>query len=616
MVRPGRTGVIVASILGIVVVGVAVTGGGLSGPESVAQTETDQRGSLQIAGVDAASAVQTADGLAVNVRVRNPGDSPVEDRLVLSLNDGEASSDEPAATRTVRVNGSASRTVTLTIPGGELAPGEYDYEVRTATAGQSVAGSDTVEVTAPSSITLSPETAETSVVHGEDAKVTAVASSEPGTDGLVAVRFALDRDQNGQFSASETETAGLVSLGESEEERTEAVLDTGSLDPGTYSYQFSVNDERARGRLVVQQPATFELANLTAPENATRGDGLNVSVTVTNSGDVAGTETVTLAARDGNASSSRSVELEGGASKRLTLGVETENRTLGAHNYTVSTATTETAFPVTIRDTYFVVDRLRGPEVMSPAETVTFSARVRNTGTMAGEATIEHRIDSDSDDIPEAYGINRTVTLAPGEATRVTVDVTYTVTDLREHPVEPLEMRTYVHGIYSDDSRTTTALSVEPSWSFASGGSGSASSGSTDGDAVAEPATLDQITQDKYGLFFKEVSSETQRQVREIHERQPFADGLVTTEVRTREEIARSEHGVDIESGEPFEFSELNRSLQQRIEADFDAQFQTEDGDRIESLDELAQAEYGADYEQLSDEEKAEIDISYESQFD
>jgi len=113
----------------------------------------------------------------------------------------------------------------------------------------------------------------------------------------------------------------------------------------------------------------------------------------------------------------------------------------------------------------------------------------------------------------------------------------------------------------------------------------SSSSDSTSTSDSSEQVSKDVISQEKYGLYYDEVSGETQTQIDEIYQRQPFADGLVVTEVLTREEIARQVYGLDVKRNDAFEFTSIDIELQQEIEATFDAQFESETGDRIESWD-------------------------------
>ena len=347
----------------------------------------------------------------------------------------------------------------------------------------------------------------------------------------------------------------------------------------------------ATGTLPVQQPATLQVQNTTAPAKVMKGETANVSVVVENVGDADGTDNVTIWDNSLNTTYSRSVSLAANETTTLSIGVNTTNLSRETHNHSLGTSTDTDAVSMTVQDIHFEVSDLDGPNVLYVGDVAVFSADVTNTGNITGTQSIQHRIDSDDDDRPEAYGVDRNVTLAPGESTRVRFEIDHTVTDSIEHPVEPLRLQTYVHGTYSKDARAPTAMSVKPSWG--KGGS-SSSSGGTTSVSEGDRASLDEITQDKYGRYYDEVSSETKRQIKEIHERQSFVDGLAAAEVRTREEIARQEYDADIKAGEKFNFTGLDTETQQKVETDFDAQFQTDSGDRIESWDELVKDIYGA----------------------
>jgi hypothetical protein len=347
----------------------------------------------------------------------------------------------------------------------------------------------------------------------------------------------------------------------------------------------------------------------------TKGSTANLTGVIENVGDVNGTDNVTLRSNSGNTTYSRAVSLGANETTRVSIGVNTTNLSRGTHNYSFETTADRDTVSVTVLDAQFEMSELEGPNVLYVGDTAVFSAKVTNTGDINGTQSIQHRIDSDDDDRPEAYGIEQNVTLEPGESTRVRFAVEYTLTDATDYPVEPLRLQTYVYGIYSEDARATTAMSVKPSWAIDDDG-GSSSGGGSTSVADGDRASLDEITQDKYGLYYEEVSGETKRQVEEIHERQPFADGLAAAELRTREEIAREDYGADVKPGEKFDFTALDITVQQKVEADFDAQFQTQSGDRIESWDELAQATYGTSYENLTDSRQADIRTQYQDQFE
>ncbi|WP_241692777.1 COG1361 family protein [Haloarcula salina] len=512
---------------------------------------------------------------------------------------------------TVKLGPDESTATTLVVDTETLKPGQYTYEVD---SGANSAATGAVAVLHPPAFSLSDESSGLVVVKGASATLTANVTNTGDYRGLQRVHFAIDRDRNGSVSAAETTDERVLSIAGGQQQTVEERVETTELEPGQYEYRIASENESVSGTLIVQRPATFNVLNASAPTRVTRGDPVTASATIENVGDVDGTTTVEFSGPNGTEPMTRTVTLDGGESTNVSFTASTANVSRDTHNYTTSTETDTATDAVRVESSYFEVSRLEGPSVLYVGETAVFSARVTNVGNVTGTQSVEHRIDSDGDDRPEAYGVEESVTLKPGEQTRVRFELEYTLIDDTDYPVEPLKLETYVYGIYSADTRASSALSVKPAWASGSGGS----NGGGDGSSVSngEKASLDEITQDKYGYYYHEVSGETQRQVREIYDRQPFADGLVAVEVRTREQIARQDYGADIEPGDEFDFTALDIETQQRVEADFDAQFESESGDRIESWDELAQAEYGTSYENLSDTRQSSVRAAYQEQFD
>ncbi|EMA27172.1 hypothetical protein C444_20671 [Haloarcula japonica DSM 6131] len=502
--------------------------------------------------------------------------------------------------------------MTFAVEPEQISSGEYTYAVAVGES-SSPESTGSVAVLTPPTFVLADTTENATIVRGTSASIRANLTNIGAYRGVQTVRIAVDADQNGQYSDSETLNESVHSLAGGQSQMSTATVRTADLEPGRYQYKIATENTTTTGTLHVQQPATFRVQNTTAPANVTRGETANISAVVENIGDVDGMDNVTLRSDSMNTTYSRSVSSAVNETTIVSIGVNTTNLSRGTHNYSLETADDTDTVSMTVQDSLFEVSDLDGPNVLYVGDTAVFSADVTNTGEITGTQSIQHRIDSDDDDRPEAYGVDRNVTLAPGESTRVRFEIEYTVTDSTDYPVEPLSLQTYVYGIYSKDARASTAMSVKPSWAKDGGSSGSGGSTSvSDGDR----ASLDEITQDKYGYYYDEVSSETKRQVGEIHERQPFADGLAAAEVRTREEIARQEYDADVKAGENFNFTGLEIETQQKVEADFDAQFQTDSGDRIESWDELAIDTYGKSYENLTASRQADIRTTYQDQFE
>jgi hypothetical protein len=247
-----------------------------------------------------------------------------------------------------------------------------------------------------------------------------------------------------------------------------------------------------------------------------------------------------------------------------------------------------------------------------------FAANVTNVGDASTTGAVQLRIDLDDDDRPEYDGIFRNVTLAPGNETTVRFDVPYMEDPDPLNQVEDLPTGTYIYGIYTEDDNETSvfdARSKPTSFDPFTGGSSGSSDGEGDGRPL-ERASRDEISQAKYGLAYEELSGETRSQIDEIYVRQPFAGDLGITDIRTREEIARQEYGLDVRRGDRFRFQSIETDLQQRIEADFDAQFTTQRGDRIESWDELARQQYGTTYGNLSASQQESVRAAYQNQFE
>jgi len=604
--------VLVGGVLVLLVVGGVTTGlvgnTGETGPTLASESPGDG-GRVAVAGVESPSEIRPGDSLRVRVHVENPGDREIVESLTLRVRDDDGTVSETSTSLELGPGGSTAAT--LAVDTSTLEPGQYTYEV---TSGANTSSTGTVAVLHPPSFSVSDASDGLTVVKGDSATLTASVANTGDYRGLQRVHFAVDRDRDGSVSATETSDEHVLSIAGGQQKTVENRVDTSELEPGRYEYRIVAENESVGGTLIVQQPATFEVLNASAPASVTRGETVTASATIENVGDVGGTATVEFSGPNGTEPMTRTVTLAASESTNVSFSSGTENVSRDTHNYTISTGNDTATSAVRVEDSYFEITHLDGPDVLYVGDTAVFSARVTNVGNVTGTQTVEHRIDSDGDDRPEAYGVEESVTLKPGEQTRVRFELEYTLLDDTDYPVEPLKLETYVYGIYSDDTRASSALSVKPAWAAGSGESNDGSEGRTVSNG--EKASLDEITQDKYGYYYHEVSGETQQQVREIYDRQPFADGLVAVEVRTREQIARQDYGADIEPGEEFDFTALDIETQQRVEAEFDAQFQIESGDRIESWDELARAEYGTAYENLTASRQSSVRSAYQEQFD
>ncbi|WP_435064304.1 hypothetical protein [Halobaculum sp. EA56] len=576
-------------------------------------------------------------------------DSRRTDTVTLSLRAEEGG--EPAVTRDRRVTlrPGAETVVSFAVPADELGPGTWRYVVAVGDDGTAASTDGTVSVSAgtyavdgravmespradgsavddgaadagPARRRLSAPDPDVppGVLPGGGVVVVASVANDGDLPGEPQVRLFVDRDRDGSFDESEAVTTRYPTVPAGGEARVRIPVSTAGLEPGTYAYRLDVGDRSLEGTFTVLEPASFRVEPAGGTADVVRGENATLSVRVSNVGQVPGERTLTLAGH--NDTLARNVSLRGNESATLSFAVDTADHARGNYTYEAAVGNDTASLDLRVRDARFEMlgYSLRGPEVLTLGEELTVSARVKNTGDANGTQTIRLVIDLDDDDEPEGYNVTREVTLAPGEETRVTFEgiTRETLSAGSDRALSANDMLgTHIYGLASDDTAATGVLVIEnrPTYGASSGGSGGSDGG--DGDEV-ERVSRDEIAQEKYGLDYDEVSAETQGQIDEIYERQPFAEGLAVTDVLTREEIARERYGVDVDPWEDFEFTALDVELQQEIEADFDAQFRSDAGDRVESWDEIARAEYGAPYEELSSENQSDVRQRYRDQFD
>jgi len=554
--------------------------------------------------------IRTDEAAMVNVTLANSGGAAASLSPALRVDsDGDGTFDATLDRASSRIPAGDSRTISFAVSGTDLAPGRHQVAV---VHGDATLEVGELEVLAPPRLEFATVDAATTAVQGEPAPVSATVENIGELYGSGPVELSV------ATSANESLDLGLrdriVSLEAGQSHVVSRDVPTGDLAPGTYTYTLETPDATSTGTLTVLQPATIRITDLDGPGNVTRGEAYNVSVTVTNAGDVRGAGNVTLDL-PGDRTVRQSLTLEAGANRTLRFTGDTGALDRGTYDLAAHGPDNGTGAAVRVREPAFAVADLRGNETLLLGDRLVFAANVTNTGDATGNATVEFRLDVDGDDVPDAHGITREVRLAPGNATVVRFDVPYDEDPDPLDQVEDLPTGTYIYGIYADGDNETGVFDVRQaavSWDRVVGGSGD---GGSDEEGPG-PSTQDEIAQAKYGLYYDQLSGETQGQVQELYVRQPFAGGLGITDVLTREEIARQKYGLDVDVGDRFDFTAIDVETQQAIEADFDAQFTTESGDRIESWDELARIHYDAGFESLNESRQTRVKELYRDQFE
>jgi hypothetical protein len=624
----GITRIHAAVLLMIVVVGVVGTSSvvdlGDSGELMTIEGPEEQR-SMTAEGTTVEKPNDSDVAFEVRTTLNNTDAANVTGSVELVVNDvgeDEGGDSFTVDERTVSLSAGETKDITFSAPTDAVTAGRYNYTLRDD---RGTLATGTVSLDKPSFV-VSGVGAEP-VLYGETGTVAVTVHNRGDFQGMQNVDLLIDRNHDGTYDANESVATRAPLVRAGDDTSTTFLVTTDGLEPGTYAYRVETAESAEEGTLVVQQPATFRIEGSTMTTDVVRGERFNGSVTLSNEGDVRGNKTVRLDGPTEAFDWNQSVTLDGNESTTLEFAAETGNLTRGNYSVTLSMANDSAmandsvaandsamandsvAETLRIRDSHFAIYGLNGPTRSADVDDdIDFTARVRNAGDAAGNGTIEHRIDLDGDDDPETVMGNQSVGLAPGE--RTTLEFTIAADDRDRFDDRDL-LGTHVYGVYSGDTSQTDVVVVR---SYSDGSSSSGSSSSTNDDS--ETVSRDVITQEKYGLDYDEVSSETQGQIDELHSRQPFADGLVVTEVLTREEIARQEFGLDVGWNDDFNFSSIEVETQQEIEAMFDAQFESDDGDQVESWDELARDRYGTDYENLDGDQQETIRELYWEQFD
>jgi hypothetical protein len=410
-------------------------------------------------------------------------------------------------------------------------------------------------------------------------------------------------------------------------------------------------------------PAEFRISGLQAPQNVTAGEPFNVSVSVTNDGDLAATQTVRYELdRDGNGTlddgtaATREVTLAGHDRETVTFtGINATDLAGGPH---LHAAFTETDFVTGTLRVEAVAASTEAPETvvrLLPSDAAA-DGSVDPDGTVdAGEyTTYDVVVDNASGGVGaqdvrvdvedpthatirsvDVSGVSSDATtdvalIDDGHAANVTAvlmdtdddgRVTIATLRVRGHALGTTDFTLRVDALgtengtaYNVTATTGASLTVESSYSrgsSSSGDSGSSDSSDGSGDDADEPTgnasvTRDEITRAKYGVDFADLGSETAGEVQAIYNRQPFADGVDPAEIDTRNEISEAEYGES--------FDDLDREAVVEVQNAYDAQFGALPTDPAYSLDDIGQAKYGADFADLNAEQTGEALAIYNRQ--
>ncbi|WP_226023018.1 CARDB domain-containing protein [Halomicrobium salinisoli] len=483
-------------------------------PEPEPEPEPDAA-TFEVSNLTAPDSVTQGDLLDVSADVTNTGEANGTQTVALLLDvnsDGTLSETEVAGATDVGLSANESTTVTFQdLNTTTLAPGDYVYGVFTdndsATAVLTVTESESEPdpdpepepepdpdpepepepEPDPAAFEVSELTAPDSVVQGESFDASVTVSNVGDEEGTQTVELRVDSDGDSDLSDDETVRTREVSLDADESTTITAEdVDTSDLEPGDYVYGvFTANDSATATITVTSgetepepepEPATFEVSDLTAPDKAAQGESFDASVTVSNVGDEAGTQTVALRVdvdddgtlADDETVRTREVSLDAGESTTITAeDVDTSDLAPGKYTYGVFTADDSATASITITGeksepepepepgaATFELSDLTALDTVTRGEKIDASVTVTNTGDTEGTQTLELRADVDGDGELTGGETFRTreVSLDAGESKTITAE------DVDTGNLAPGEYR---FGVFTDDDSVTDTLTVE-----------------------------------------------------------------------------------------------------------------------------------------------------------
>ncbi|WP_299269864.1 S8 family serine peptidase, partial [Halorientalis sp.] len=269
------------------------------------------------------------------------------------------------------------------------------------------------------------------------------------------------------------ETSTTVDLGAGDTVEQTLSVGTAGGDAGTYTATATTPDDTAGASVTVLEPATFAVTSLSAT-NPVEGEDIAVEFTAENTGDVDGTETVTLSTDLNRDQNSTELTLVGGESATRTLSVGTASGDSGSYTVTVASEDDTNSTGVTVqKPAQFAVNITGTDSPVVEGEPLSVDATIENIGDVADTQTVT--LDAGN------LGTDGTsVSLAGGESTGLSLTLDASSGDAGS----------YTASVASADDADSTAVTVQEPASFAVGITG-ANSPVVTGDSLSVEATVE-----------------------------------------------------------------------------------------------------------------------------
>lgn len=289
-----------------------------------------------------------------------------------------------------------------------------------------------------------------------------------GTDSPITSGNPLSVDitvkNKGDISDTQTLTAELSDIGsQSKTVSMEGIssstgsfsIPTEGAEGGEYTLQVSSEDDSDSAKVIVEEPAYFDVSIDSTNSPVTAGNLLTVDATVTNTGNREGTQSVIAEVTDVGTSSD-TLNLNGGESKTATLGIQTESDDVGTHTLSVSTEDAADSTTVTVESAvevaYYQLSNLT-PDTVTMVEggtDIDISVTIQNTGNATGSQDITLTVEGGGATVYEDREKNLVMDVAAEE------NVTFT-----DIPASSFDAGKYTYTVSSDDDSLQGDLSIE-----------------------------------------------------------------------------------------------------------------------------------------------------------
>jgi hypothetical protein len=319
--------------------------------------------------------VTAGQEVSVAATVTNTGDENGSQSIGFSVDGTEQGSE------TVELDGGESQSVSFSYETtGDDVP-EIDVEV--ASDDDTASSTVTVlEAPGPPTFEVAVDSIDDEVIAGEEVQVAATITNTGDESGSQSIGFSVDGTEQG----SET-----------------VELDGGESQSVSFSYGTSVGDvpsievavasenDTASSTVTVLEPATFEVELGDVDGEVTAGDDLSVAATVTNSGDLSGSQSIGFSV-DGTEQASETIELDGGESEGVSFSYATSAGDVPEVDVAVASENDTASTTVTVVGQFEVeIDEI--DEDVDAGESVSVTATITNTAAESGSQPISFSVD-------------------------------------------------------------------------------------------------------------------------------------------------------------------------------------------------------------------------------